>query len=30
MVWNSIAPDCAQFVPVKVKFFQMVPNETKS
>jgi len=22
--------DCAQIVPVKVKYFQMVPNETKS
>jgi hypothetical protein len=22
--------NCAQIVPVKVKYFQMVPNETKS
>jgi hypothetical protein len=23
-------PNCAQIVPVKVKYFQTVPNETKS
>ena len=23
-------PNCAQIVPVKVKYFQMFPNETKS
>jgi hypothetical protein len=27
-IWRKL--NCAQIVPVKVKYFQMVPNETKS
>jgi len=25
-----IVPDCAQIVPVKVKYYQMFPNRTKN
>jgi len=30
MIPNIRKLDCAQIVPVKVKYFQTVPNETKN